>query len=214
MTTGTEALPVPGRMRALWAAAHAPMAGVPRWARISAYTVPFTVLPSSAWRIATVVFHAPLGDGSASDAGSLPSWMPIQLYVVLLSLFSELLAFTAVGLVASWGETFPRWIPALGGRKVPAAASTAVAAAGAVILTVLWTAVAVTGALGRTLRGGPLPKTNPLATHDWHAVVLAVTYAPLLLWGPLLGAVTVAYWQRRRRVTVTTREAVPVDSAL
>jgi hypothetical protein len=25
-----------------------------------------------------------------------------------------------------------------------------------------------------------------------------LAYAPLLLWGPLLAAVTLAYWQRRR----------------
>ncbi|MEZ0096297.1 hypothetical protein ABH925_007504, partial [Streptacidiphilus sp. EB129] len=131
---------------------------------------------------------------------------------VLLSILSELLAFTAIGLISSWGETFPRWIPVLGGRKVPATAAIATAGGGAVILTVLWTSVAVSVALGHTLRGGPLPKANPLATHDWHAVVLAITYAPLLLWGPLLGAVTIAYWQRRRRIPVTARDTVPVGS--
>jgi hypothetical protein len=42
-----------------------------------------------------------------------------------------------------------------------------------------------------------------LTTYDWHFVVLAVSYAPLLLWGPPVGVVTVAYWQRRRRATST-----------
>lgn len=27
---------------------------------------------------------------------------------------------------------------------------------------------------------------------------MTLCYAPLVLWGPLLGAVTVAYWRRRR----------------
>jgi hypothetical protein len=42
-----------------------------------------------------------------------------------------------------------------------------------------------------------------LTTYDWHFVVLAVSYAPLLLWGPPVRVVTVAYRQRRRRATST-----------
>ncbi len=33
-----------GRLRTAWAAAHAPVAGVPRWARTAALAVPFVVL--------------------------------------------------------------------------------------------------------------------------------------------------------------------------
>ena len=206
MPTRTDAPPATGRLRAAWNAAHQPVPGVPRWARRAAYAIPFTVLPSSLWRIGTVVLHLPLDDGEARNSGSLPPWIPIELYVILLSVLSELLAFTAVGLIARWGEVVPRWIPLLRGRTVPVRAAVLPAAAGSVILTVMWTGVAVTTAAGRTIQGHALDKTMPLSTFDWRAVVLAVTYAPLLLWGPLLAALTVHYRRRRRQVGASATE--------
>lgn len=79
---------------------------------MAALVVPLTVLPSSLWRISAVTLHLPIMRDVGPDAsGDLPSWMPLELYVVLLSVFSELLAFTAVGLVATWGEVFPGGFP-------------------------------------------------------------------------------------------------------
>ena len=195
----------PHRLRAAWRAAHAPVPGVPRWAQIAAYAVPFTALPASAWRIAVVVCHVPLDSGAVQDTGNLPSWLSIEVYVLLLSVLSELLAFTAVGLIAGWGEVFPRWLPLLRGRRVPIPAAVIPAALGATVLTLLWTTVFAIFTTGRTLGGQPLSTSNPLAMHGWHAAVLAICYGPLLLWGPLLAAVTLAYWRRRtaadKRVT-------------
>ncbi|HEY0689217.1 MAG TPA: hypothetical protein VGD71_09255 [Kribbella sp.] len=207
MVTLTEAPPTTGRLRAAWSAAHTSVAGVPRWARIAAYTVPITVLPSSVWRIAGIVFHLPLDGSAVSDRGSgdVPSWLPMEVYVVVLSIFSEVLAFTAVGLIARWGEVFPQWIPGLRGRRVPMLAAVIPAALGAAALTALWTASAVAVVAGRTVEGQPLPVGHLLTTYDWHFVVLAVSYAPLLLWGPLVGVATVAYWRRRRRATSTVQ---------
>lgn len=91
------------RLRAAWNSAHAPVPGVPRWARVAAYVIPFTVLPSGLWRITTVVFH--VGDDGAHGAGQLPSWLPGPVYIVALSIVSELLAFTAIGLIAAWGRS-------------------------------------------------------------------------------------------------------------
>ncbi|MEV0403486.1 hypothetical protein [Actinoallomurus sp. NPDC050550] len=197
MTTFTEA-PWVTRLRAAWTAAHKPVARVPRWARIAAYTIPFTVLPSSLWRVAAVTFHAPIARGE-QGSGELPSWLPMELYVVVLSIFSELLAFTAVGLISAWGEVFPRWVPGLRGRNVPVLAAVIPAAIGAGVLTFMWTSAMAAVSLGRDVRGRPLPPDFPLSLHDWKGVLAVAAYAPLLLWGPLLAAVTVAYWKRRRR---------------
>lgn len=190
--------PATGRLRAAWAAAHTPVPGVPRWARIAARAVPFTVLPSTAWRIATCTFHVPLDGDSAQDSGNLPWWLPLELYVVLLSAVSELLAFTALGLVARWGEVFPRRLPLLGGRPVPVMAAVLPAALGAAVLTAVTVLVTVMVSTGRTLQGRPLRDDLPMLSGDWHTAVLVACYAPLLLWGPLLAAVTVAYLRRRR----------------
>jgi hypothetical protein len=114
-----------------------------------------------------------------------------------LSVVSELLAFTAVGLVSTWGEVVPRCIPALHGRRVPTLAAVVPAALGAAALTLLWTWVAVSNSLGMRINGSPLGSDSPLSSGDWKGLVATVAYAPLLLWGPLLGAVTISYWKRR-----------------
>ncbi|MFD1530705.1 hypothetical protein [Pseudonocardia aurantiaca] len=175
------------------------MAGVPQWARIAAFTIPFTVLPSGIWRIAAVTFHLPIARGERHGAGDIPPWLPIELYVVLLSVLSELLAFTAIGLISMWGEVFPRWIPGLRGRRVPVLAAVVPAALGAAVLTLMWTLAAVTISLGRDVHGDPLPADFALGFHDWQGLLAVAAYAPLLLWGPLLAAVTVAYHRRRTR---------------
>ncbi|MGW1378795.1 hypothetical protein ACWD6P_31645 [Streptomyces sp. NPDC002446] len=206
MTTESEVPPRGGRLRAAWAAAHAPVAGVPRWARLAAQAVPLLVLPSGIWRVVAVF----ASDHGGQGADGLPSWLPGEVYVVLLSVVSELLAFTAVGLIASWGEVFPRWLPVLGGRRVPTAAAVIPGALGAAALTFLWTVLAVvTEAAGVTVRGEPIPHDYPGMAGDGSAVVFYLCYAPLLLWGPLLGAVTVAYRRRRRRAASLTPAACP-----
>ena len=158
-----QGAPPAGRIRAAWAAAHAPAAGVPRWARVAAYAVPFTVLPSSAWRIAACAFHAPIvrGDVVSDVTSSGVPGVPLWLYVILLSIVSELLAFTAVGLVSTWGEVFPRWIPVLRGRRVPALGAVVPAALGAAVLTLLWTWVAVSMSLGLRIDGRPAGRDRP-----------------------------------------------------
>ncbi|OLT30755.1 hypothetical protein BJF79_38240 [Actinomadura sp. CNU-125] len=190
MTALTDAPMNAGRLRTAWRAAHAPVPGVPRWARIAAYAVPFTVLPSSLWRL-PLAFGGQLGFDDPVGAGE-------RLYVVFLSIFSELVAFTAVGLVAAWGERFPRWIPVLRGRTVPPPVAIVPAALGAAILTVLWTYSFVAGFSGLTLQGEPLSADFPSQRGGWEAAIFYACYLPLLLWGPLLAAVTYAYHRRRR----------------
>lgn len=199
MTTVTR-IPPARRIRVAWAAAHVPAAGASRRARVAALAVPLTVLPSSVWRIAACTFHAPItrGDlGSALGPSGLPG-VPLGLYVILLSVVSELLAFATVGLVSTWGEVFPRWIPVLHGRRVPALSAVVPAALGAAVLTLLWTWTAVSISLGLRIDGRPQLQDAPLSFGDWQGLVAVIAYAPLLLWGPLLGAVTISYWRRRR----------------
>lgn len=179
-----------GRLRAAWRAAHAPAAGVPRWARIAALAVPLTVLPSGLWRL-PIAFGFTHGMGGEVGIGE-------RVYVVLLSVVSELLAFTAVGLVATWGERFPRWIPVLGGRNVPPMAAVVPGFLGAALLTVLWTHAFLGQFTGTTIRGEPLPESFPSKQGAFEATIFFLCYTPLLLWGPLLAAVTYAYHRRRR----------------
>ncbi|MFH9043495.1 hypothetical protein ACH4FA_29645 [Streptomyces sp. NPDC017966] len=143
-----------------------------------------TVLPSGIWRL-----PAAFGDGRGLGE---------RAYVVSLSVLSEILAFTAIGLIARWGEVFPRWIPFLRGRRVPRRAAVLLAAIGVAGLTLLFTLLFIASEIrGTTIRGGDLPADFPSQAGGWEAAWFYFCYAPLTLWGPLLGVLTVAYWKRR-----------------
>jgi hypothetical protein len=149
-----------------------------------AYAVPLAVLPSSIWRL----------PAAFSDGRGLGE----RAYIVFLSVLSEVLAFAAIGLIALWGEVFPRWIPILRGRRVPRSAAVLPATIGAASLTLLFTLLFITSEIrGTTIRGGDLPADSPGQAGGWEAAWFYVCYAPLTLWGPLLGVLTVAYWKRR-----------------
>jgi hypothetical protein len=175
----------PGRLGAAWRAAHEPVAGVSRRTRLMAYAVPLAVLPSSIWRLP-----------AAFDGGVAPGE---RAYVVFLSVLSEAFAFTAIGLIARWGEVVPDWVPVLRGRRVPRTMAALPAAIGAAILTFLFTALFIVSEIrGTTVRGGDLPADYPSQAGGWEAAWFYFCYAPLTLWGPLLAALTVAYRRRRR----------------
>ncbi len=192
-TPGTPAAPPPGRLRAAWRAAHAPAPGVSRGWWLTACAVPLVVLPSSVWRIPAAFDHGiTFGE---------------RMYVVLLSVVSELLAFAAIGLVARWGEVFPRRLPYLGGRRVPTPAAVVPAALGAAAVTFVFTALTVVSEIrGTTIRGDALPSDFPGLAGGWEGVWFHLCYTPLLLWGPLLAALTVGYYRRRRRAGRTAAE--------
>ncbi|GGX14217.1 hypothetical protein GCM10010383_50360 [Streptomyces lomondensis] len=152
--------------------------------RLVAYAVPLAVLPSSIWRL-PVAFDGGLGLGERA-------------YVVFLSILSEVFAFTAIGLIARWGEVFPRWIPFLRGRRVPRKAAVLPAAVGAMVLTFLFTLLFLVSEIrGTTIRGGDPSADYPSQAGGWEAAWFYFCYAPLTLWGPLLAVLTVAYWKRR-----------------
>ncbi|MGW5670686.1 hypothetical protein [Micromonospora sp. NPDC003776] len=158
---------------------------VPRWAERVAHLIPLVVLPSGLWRIALVA-GVPIGasaHGAPVDLGFGES-----AYIVSLSLVSEGLALLSFGLVRPWGEVFPRWLPLLGGRRVPPPFAVTVAAAGAVALTLIWGYAA----------WGVVVNGNDLNFSTAGFALLVACYLPLLCWGPLLLALTVAYGRRRR----------------
>ncbi|MFF1906252.1 hypothetical protein [Kitasatospora sp. NPDC058218] len=166
-------------------------AGVPRWAVLAAYAVTLTTLPSCIWRIAAMIFDAPLLEHDAAAQPS-PAFSPGWWYIIALSVVSEALAFLAVGLVAEWGQVWPRWIPGLAGRRVPPLAAVVPAGLGATVLMVFPYAM-VMSALGRKLDG----ESAEVITHGWQTVLFWVSYLLLVAWGPLLAVLTVHYHRRR-----------------
>jgi hypothetical protein len=159
------------------------------------WAIQLSVLPSSVWRILAFTFHVPLWSGEVGN-GELPAWIPLELYVVLLSLFSEAVAFTAFGLVCRWGEVWPRWMPRLRGKRIPPLAAIVPAATGALLLTVLWTWTSAMAVIGRDVQGRPQHDSG-LTWDTWQGTTMLLVYLPLMLWGPLLAALTVHYGRRR-----------------
>ncbi|MFE4798352.1 hypothetical protein ACFRFL_25560 [Streptomyces sp. NPDC056708] len=109
-----------------------------------------------------------------------------KVWMLSPSVVCELLAFLTIGLVWPWGEVVPRWIPLIGGRAVRPMAAVAPAALGAVALTVRWANVPW---------WWTYPHDDMTDTGD---LVVGILYQPLVLWGPLLAAVTVSYYRRHR----------------
>jgi hypothetical protein len=148
----------------------------------AAHLVPLVTLPSALWRL-PVAFGFSMGTDARIDVG----WESV--YVLGLSVVTEALALLTLGLVRPWGERVPAWIPLIGGRRVPPMAAIVPALLGALMLMAIW------GYAFRDMLA--LPELE--FTHEgWH-VLLVAAYLPLLLWGPLLAAVTFAYWKRRCR---------------
>ena len=96
-----------------------------------------------------------------------------------------------LGLVQRWGETFPRWVPSLGGRRVPPLLAIVPAAAVSVIVAsagLMFVRFAITGTF-------TLGKYAVTLGENWAGL------APELLWpiwGVALAAATLAYYYRTR----------------
>ncbi|TDC27336.1 hypothetical protein E1265_02070 [Streptomyces sp. 8K308] len=149
------------------------------------------MVPSGLWRVA-VALGVPSGfaEGSGLGPDSFPG--PFSFYLIGLSIVAEALGLLALGLVRPWGEVVPGWVPWLGGRRVPVRAVVIPAGLGALVVTT----AAVLGAIGWN---GSENMAHPDAPDGAAYWVMTAAYAPLLLWGPLLAIVTVAYYRRRTR---------------
>jgi hypothetical protein len=106
-------------------------------------------------------------------------------------------AILTLGLIQRWGEVFPRWMPFVGGKRVPIP----LAVVPALVVSVLVVSVLVTAAglmfVRLTLTCGldAIFGEGILGGRNW------MTLAPELvwpLWGGALAAASLAYYYRRR----------------
>lgn len=148
---------------------------VPRWVVWTARATALTALPSGLWRFA-MGLGVPLGFAEGTQLADFPH--PIGTpYVFTLSILVECLALLTLGLVRPWGEVFPRWIPLIGGRRVPTMAAVTAAGLGALAMTLITVLSA----------GGWQNQMNtPEAPDGALAWLMTACYVPLLAWGPLL----------------------------
>lgn len=169
-----------------------------------AHAIPLCVLPSTLWRLPLV-----FGGFSALYAWNPPLPMGERLYVLSLSVVAETLALLSLGLVRPWGERLPRWVPLLGGRRVPVLAAVIPAGVGAFLVTVL----CLYGGLNAVFHWvGPLEPQNGPPLNALEQAWLYVCYVPLVAWGPLLAVLTVAYYRRRTQTEGAAAHGVPAGA--
>lgn len=104
---------------------------------------------------------------------------------MLLATVAALGALLTTGLIRSWGEVVPTWVPVLGRRRIPP---------GLAIVPVSLMAIVITSA-GLAFVRSVLVGEMPIRMDEWAVV------GPTLLWpvwGPALGVATLAYSYRRR----------------
>jgi hypothetical protein len=156
--------------------------GASPWGRWVTYAAAALPLPYAATRLAWAI-GLPLGIDDALLA-QLRAEGAVAAEVSLggMALAGGLLT---LGLGQRWGEVFPRWLPMLGGTRVPPALAIIPATLAAVALTVggfsLYRTWLVTG--------------PPVAGAGWGAYLPPLLFLP---WGIALGLATVAYAERRR----------------
>lgn len=164
-----------------------------RWAVVAAWVAFGSTLPSVCWRLAMLA-GVDLGFADADfyqrGAGLV--------YVLALDLIQVCAGFLALGLVRPWGERWPRWVPWWGGRPIRPILPVVFGGLGAVVVMGLCGYIAV--AFARVWFGGAEGWTPTDQMSGPQVLLVAVAYAPMLLWGPALCVAVVGYYRRHRPV--------------
>ncbi|MFI7274380.1 hypothetical protein [Streptomyces sp. NPDC049879] len=161
-----------------WAAPEA----AARWGRRAAYTAVVVPLFYASTRWAWF-FGWPLGisDELWEEGQEDHLWV----YGAALATLGALGSLLTLGLVQRWGETFPRWMVGLRGRRVPLTLAVVPASVVSVLVTiagVMYIRLHLTGAFDHPRR-------------DWGASVPETVWP---VWGVALALATLAYYLRRR----------------
>ncbi|MDO4901119.1 hypothetical protein [Actinomyces sp.] len=162
-----------------------------RWAKIACWTAFCAPLPSAAWRLAMLtgintgfVYAHVYRDGGARTA-----------YVLGLEAVQLCAAALCLGLCYPWGERVPQWVPGFGGSPLPRILPIVIGGLGDALLYLIIGSTTVRFAsrwLGLAEGLTPTSGMSPGAV-----TVLAIAYAPMLIWPLALTVALVGYWRRR-----------------
>ncbi|MEU7949173.1 hypothetical protein AB0C50_31225 [Micromonospora taraxaci] len=170
---------------------------VPRWTRRWAYAA--VALPVVGWAVphGLWVLGVPFGISEQKlDEIQLDLSTETGLAITLVPPLAGLLV---LGLVQRWGQQFPRWVPGLGGRRVPRLL--AVIPAGVVALALVTYGVLSVAVFVDQLRTGDLQWSEV-----WEGWATSATLLVFLGWGVSLGVTTTGY-------ALATRPRLPSEPA-
>lgn len=160
-----------------------PLPPAPRWIEHLATLSALAPIPSSLWRL-PLIFGFAMGMPALfmEDLMSMPAWLRAG-YLIGLGVLSDGCAYLTLGLVRGWGDSFPRWMPVLGGRHVSGWFVVPVATAGGLGASAFGIAVLLNLEGFMALPAG------------WDVLML-LCYLPLCLWGPAALVVTTDHARR------------------
>lgn len=165
----------------------------PRWAKAVTYAAAALALPYPTVRIAWAL-GIPLGTTSDYiDAWGWPERLGVGLVFGGLPTIGMVLT---IGLIRRWGETFPRWMPRLRGRRVPIWLAVVPGLMAAVMITQM--GLRTTTSMVRELAAANL------SWDSWGASLPGLFILP---WGLALAAAVYAYGVRRTRPSHSTTSA-------
>ncbi|OCC10850.1 hypothetical protein [Streptomyces sp. PTY087I2] len=148
------------------------------WGRRAVWLAVLSTLPYDITRIAWY-FDVPLGitDAFLEEMRDTPNMLEIGLALGVVSTLGSLLTH---GLIAGWGEVWPRWVWWKKGRTIHPA-----------------TAVVPAGLVAVVLIPGGLMAVRGFEAASWGITGPAILW---VVWGAALGAATYLYYLRRRGV--------------
>ena len=157
---------------------------VPRWARRWAYAA--AAAPVIGWAVPHGLWSlgVPFGIPAADLADIRHTMSPVM--QVAITAVPPLAGLLALGLVQGWGQLFPRWIPVLGGRRVPPLL--ALVPAGGVALALVTYGGVSTATVLRSLADGSTRWTD--LAEGW---AITGTLFVFTGWGVALGVTAVGY---------------------
>lgn len=162
--------------------------GSPRWAILAAHTIAWCTIPSALWRIGIIVGIPHVYDQGWISRSHLDTPFG-AVRMIMLCLISEGLALLAFGMVQRWGEVAPPWLGPLAGRRIPKRLPVILAGAGCIGLCLVWTIGVPMAWIAKT-------PFDPGMNWGTASMIQLATYLPMIIWGPLLAALTVQYARR------------------
>jgi len=157
---------------------------VPAWVRRWAYTG--VAVPMLGWTVPHGLWALGVPFGISADELleiSRDIDPPLAAAIAVVPALASLLT---LGLAHRWGQIFPRWMPWLGGRRVPRLL--ALVPAGVVAVALTCYGLIGIGVMTETLVAGEL--TWPQLRSGW---AVAATVPVFLAWGVALGIATLGY---------------------
>lgn len=157
---------------------------VPRWTRLWAYAA--VALPVVGWAVPHALWVLGVPFGISERMLDEISQGLSTLTGVAITVVPPLAGLLVLGLVQRWGQQFPRWVPVLGGRRVPRLL--AMIPAGVVALALVTYGVLSVAVFVGQLLAGDLPWSDV-----WDGWAVSATLLVFLGWGVALGVTTTGY---------------------